>query len=160
MLYVHSRSVLVEFVLWCAVCCAFAGMLQPTSGTAYIGGHDIRTNMSAIRESLGICPQFDILWPDITVAEHLQLYAVIKGATYAQAGMQAQQAAAEVSPAMHALPGSVGLTPCAGILQQSAHTCCRCVSTSFWCGVCWAQMHTVLRFLTSSVSCKPFCKHV
>lgn len=74
-----------------------AGMLQPTSGTAYIGGHDIRTNMAAIRQSLGICPQFDILWPDITVAEHLQLYAVIKGATYAQASTQAQKAAAEVS---------------------------------------------------------------
>jgi ABC-type Na+ transport system ATPase subunit NatA len=107
MLYVHIRSVLVDFVLWPAVCCALAGMLQPTSGTAYIGGHNIRTNMSAIRESLGICPQFDILWPDITVAEHLQLYAVIKGATYAQAGMQAQQAAAEVSPAMHVPPSSV-----------------------------------------------------
>lgn len=72
-------------------------MLQPTSGTAYIGGHDIRTNMAAIRQSLGICPQFDILWPDITVAEHLQLYAVIKGATYAQASTQAQKAAAEVT---------------------------------------------------------------
>jgi broad specificity phosphatase PhoE len=52
--------------------------------------------MAAIRQSLGICPQFDILWPDITVREHLQLYAVIKGSTYAQASMQAQQAAAEV----------------------------------------------------------------
>lgn len=71
-------------------------MLQPTLGTAYIGGSDIRTSMAAIRESLGICPQFDILWPDITVAEHLQLYAVIKGATYAQASTQARQAAAEV----------------------------------------------------------------
>lgn len=72
------------------------GMLQPTSGTAYIGGNDIRTNMAAIRESLGICPQFDILWPDISVQEHLQLYAVIKGATYEEAKIQAQQAAAEV----------------------------------------------------------------
>jgi ABC-type Na+ transport system ATPase subunit NatA len=71
-------------------------MLQPTSGTAHIGGHDICSGMAAIRESLGICPQFDILWPDISVREHLQLYAVIKGATYADAGTQARQAAAEV----------------------------------------------------------------
>jgi ABC-type uncharacterized transport system ATPase subunit len=73
-----------------------AGMLQPTSGTALIGGRDIRTSMAAIRQSLGICPQFDILWPDITVAEHLQLYAVIKGAVGRDAAQQAQQAAAEV----------------------------------------------------------------
>jgi ABC-type multidrug transport system ATPase subunit len=40
--------------------------------------------------------QFDILWPDITVREHLVLYAVIKGATWAEAGSVAEQAAAEV----------------------------------------------------------------
>jgi hypothetical protein len=39
----------------CAQCCA--GMLQPSAGTAYIAGHDITTNMAAIRRSLGICPQ-------------------------------------------------------------------------------------------------------
>lgn len=150
MLYVHSRSVLVEFVLWCAVCCAFAGMLQPTSGTAYIGGHDIRTNMSAIRESLGICPQFDILWPDITVAEHLQLYAVIKGATYAQAGMQAQQAAAEVRPAMHVPPSSVDLTCCATALHTRVHACClavcRVLCAGLNCTLSWVMSHySVLR---------------
>lgn len=145
MLYVHSRSVLVEFVLWCAVCCAFAGMLQPTSGTAYIGGHDIRTNMSAIRESLGICPQFDILWPDITVAEHLQLYAVIKGATYAQAGMQAQQAAAEVSPALHVPPSSVDLTCCSTALHTRVHACCLAVCrvpcAGLNCTLWWVMSH-------------------
>jgi len=29
----------------------------------------------------GVCPQFDLLWPDLTVKEHLQLYARIKGVT-------------------------------------------------------------------------------
>ncbi|WIA08739.1 hypothetical protein OEZ85_008162 [Tetradesmus obliquus] len=72
------------------------GMLQPTAGTAYIAGHDITTSMAAIRRSLGICPQFDILWPDISVREHLGLYAVIKGASWAEAGGVAEQAAAEV----------------------------------------------------------------
>lgn len=71
-------------------------MLQPTSGTAYIGGADITTSMSVIRHSLGICPQFDILWPDITVLEHLVMYAVIKGASWNDAYKEARQAAAEV----------------------------------------------------------------
>ncbi|KAF6260985.1 hypothetical protein COO60DRAFT_831207 [Scenedesmus sp. NREL 46B-D3] len=85
------------------------GMLQPTAGTAYIGGHDITTDMAAIRRSLGICPQFDILWPDITVREHLVLYAVIKGATWAEAGSVAEQAAAEVglSDKLHSLAGEL-----------------------------------------------------
>jgi ABC-type multidrug transport system ATPase subunit len=39
------------------LCACHAGMLQPTSGTAYIAGHDITTSMAAIRQSLGICPQ-------------------------------------------------------------------------------------------------------
>ena len=56
-----------------------AGMIAPTSGDAVINGLSIRDSMSAIRQSLGVCPQFDILWPDISVREHLQLYAAIKG---------------------------------------------------------------------------------
>ena len=33
------------------------GMYTPNSGTAYILGHDIRTQMSRIRTSIGFCPQ-------------------------------------------------------------------------------------------------------
>jgi len=88
-----------------------AGMLQPTSGTAFIGGHDIRTSMGIIRQSLGICPQFDILWPDISVREHLQLYAVIKGATWGDAHSSAQQAAAEVRHLKSFSSVAVGLLP-------------------------------------------------
>lgn len=54
-------------------------MIAPTSGDAVINGLSIRDSMPAIRQSLGVCPQFDILWPDISVREHLQLYAAIKG---------------------------------------------------------------------------------
>lgn len=95
-------------------------MLQPTSGTAFIGGHDIRTSMGIIRQSLGICPQFDILWPDITVAEHLQLYAVIKGATWADASTQVQHAAAEVRLPATILAKSAGRAPAIDICSRSA----------------------------------------
>jgi ABC-type multidrug transport system ATPase subunit len=71
-------------------------MLQPSSGTALIHGRDIRTHMAAIRTSLGICPQFDVLWPDLTVREHLQLYARIKGLDRAAAAQAAADAAEEV----------------------------------------------------------------
>lgn len=28
---------------------------------------------------MGVCPQFDLLWPDLTVEEHLYFYARLKG---------------------------------------------------------------------------------
>lgn len=28
---------------------------------------------------VGICPQFDILWEDVTVYEHLKIFGLIKG---------------------------------------------------------------------------------
>ncbi|KAF8072728.1 Abca17 [Scenedesmus sp. PABB004] len=70
---------------------ARAGMLQPSGGSARINGLDIATRMPAIRQSLGICPQ-----PDITVAEHLALYAAIKGADRREAETAALRAAVEV----------------------------------------------------------------
>jgi len=32
------------------------GMLKPTSGNAYLLGHDITTNMTEIRKHMGYCP--------------------------------------------------------------------------------------------------------
>ncbi|GAB4821282.1 hypothetical protein N2152v2_008328 [Parachlorella kessleri] len=55
------------------------GLLKPTSGDALINGLSVRHDMAAIRHSLGVCPQFDVLWPAITVREHLELFAAIKG---------------------------------------------------------------------------------
>ncbi|KAL4454192.1 hypothetical protein ABPG74_012149 [Tetrahymena malaccensis] len=55
------------------------GMLSPTSGTAYIKGLDIRKDMDQIRKFLGVCPQHDILFDQLTVKEHLELFATLKG---------------------------------------------------------------------------------
>ncbi|KAI4871756.1 hypothetical protein NFI96_009156 [Prochilodus magdalenae] len=38
------------------------GLFPPTSGTAYIYGRDIRTDMDTIRQSLGMCPQHNIIF--------------------------------------------------------------------------------------------------
>ena len=54
-------------------------MLAPTAGDAQIDGKSITRHMGVIRRDLGVCPQFDILWPQISVLEHLELYAAIKG---------------------------------------------------------------------------------
>ena len=72
------------------------GMLPPTSGDALMMGRSILTDMPAIRQDLGCCPQFDILWPEITVLEHLRIYAAIKGFWGRDAEDAALAAAAEV----------------------------------------------------------------
>ena len=54
------------------------GLFQPTSGTAYVNGLDIRTSMDDIHMNMGVCPQDNILWGDLTGPEHLRFYGRIK----------------------------------------------------------------------------------
>uniref|UniRef100_A0A8C4ISX3 ATP-binding cassette, sub-family A (ABC1), member 4b n=1 Tax=Dicentrarchus labrax TaxID=13489 RepID=A0A8C4ISX3_DICLA len=61
------------------------GIFPPTSGTAYIYGRDIRTDMDIIRSSMGMCPQYNILFKHLTVKEHILFYALLKGRTQAEA---------------------------------------------------------------------------
>ncbi|CAG9761787.1 unnamed protein product [Ceutorhynchus assimilis] len=55
------------------------GMFTPTSGTAIVSGYDIRSNMDGVRDSLGLCPQHNIIFDDLTVAEHIYFFSRLKG---------------------------------------------------------------------------------
>ena len=55
------------------------GLFQQTSGEAYIAGYSTRTDIQRIRKILGMCPQHDILWDDLTAEEHLELFGDMKG---------------------------------------------------------------------------------
>ncbi|XP_046522803.1 phospholipid-transporting ATPase ABCA3 isoform X2 [Equus quagga] len=55
------------------------GLFPPTSGRAYISGYEISQDMVQIRKNLGLCPQHDVLFDNLTVAEHLYFYAQLKG---------------------------------------------------------------------------------
>lgn len=72
------------------------GMLAPTSGDAFINGKSIRTNMEDIREDVGICLQHDCLFPLLTVKEHLQFFAAVKG-LYEQNSKEAAEASITMS---------------------------------------------------------------
>uniref|UniRef100_A0A8C6P4U4 P-type phospholipid transporter n=1 Tax=Nothobranchius furzeri TaxID=105023 RepID=A0A8C6P4U4_NOTFU len=61
------------------------GMFPPTSGTATIYDKDIRTDMDSVRMSLGMCPQHNILFHHMTVAEHILFYSLLKGSPIAEA---------------------------------------------------------------------------
>lgn len=55
------------------------GMFQPNYGNAWIGGYDIKTSVEKAQLQMGVCPQFDLLWPQLTVSQHLYFYARLKG---------------------------------------------------------------------------------
>ena len=55
------------------------GMIESNAGDININGLSLREGLGQIRRSMGVCPQFDILWPTLTVFEHLQIYAAFKG---------------------------------------------------------------------------------
>lgn len=60
------------------------GIYPPSSGTAYAAGFDIRRQMDQVYLNVGVCPQHDILWEDLTVEEHLLFYGRLRGVTAAE----------------------------------------------------------------------------
>jgi ATP-binding cassette subfamily A (ABC1) protein 3 len=52
------------------------GMIEPTSGFIEVLG---ATELTDIRAQLGVCPQHDTLYDELTVEEHLRLYGTFRG---------------------------------------------------------------------------------
>lgn len=55
------------------------GLFPPSAGSAHINGKSILTDMEGIRESLGLCPQHNVLFDRLTVKEHLTFFINLKG---------------------------------------------------------------------------------
>ncbi|KAG9307579.1 hypothetical protein G9A89_023144 [Geosiphon pyriformis] len=55
-----------------------SGLTPSTSGDALLYGLSVREDMDEIRKIMGVCPQHDILFNDLTAREHIELYAGIK----------------------------------------------------------------------------------
>ena len=47
-------------------------------GDAYFYGLSVRQDLDAVHTILGVCPQHDILWGDLTAQEHMELFANLK----------------------------------------------------------------------------------
>ncbi|XP_035262804.1 ATP-binding cassette sub-family A member 5 [Anguilla anguilla] len=57
-----------------------AGDLEPTAGQVLMGDYSTEFQRGEMPlEHLGYCPQVSPLWPKITLQEHLEIYAAIKG---------------------------------------------------------------------------------
>ncbi|CAD2216723.1 ATP-binding protein cassette protein subfamily A, member 9 [Angomonas deanei] len=55
------------------------GMLAADKGDCIIYGKSIVKQKRKARQEIGLCPQHNILWPKLTVREHLDYYAALKG---------------------------------------------------------------------------------
>ena len=55
------------------------GLLPATSGEATVNDIMIFEEMSKVREMLGVCPQHDVLFEELTPEEHLRIFAAFKG---------------------------------------------------------------------------------
>jgi ABC-type multidrug transport system ATPase subunit len=55
------------------------GLLQPTSGTATVNGHDIIQDAEAVKRSIGYMNQAFSLYRDLTVAENLNFFGGVYG---------------------------------------------------------------------------------
>ena len=66
------------------------GIYQATSGSALYNNINILNsiNMGFFREKLGICPQHDILFNNLNVKEHLEMFSIFKGVDSEQIKME------------------------------------------------------------------------
>ncbi|XP_078526803.1 phospholipid-transporting ATPase ABCA7 [Lissotriton helveticus] len=67
------------------------GLIPPSSGTAYVLGRDIRTEMDSVRTAMGMCPQHNVLFDILTVEEHVWFYGRLKGLTNEQVKEESKQ---------------------------------------------------------------------
>ncbi|XP_052680751.1 phospholipid-transporting ATPase ABCA3-like [Crassostrea angulata] len=55
------------------------GFIPSTSGSARVNGYDINTDISSVRGSLGLCPQHNTLFDNLTVKQQLEFHFKLKG---------------------------------------------------------------------------------
>jgi len=55
------------------------GLLRPSSGVVNVFGMRMPQDITAIRHIMGFCPQHDVLFNDLTVSSHIDLFMVITG---------------------------------------------------------------------------------
>uniref|UniRef100_A0A8D2E234 ABC transporter domain-containing protein n=1 Tax=Sciurus vulgaris TaxID=55149 RepID=A0A8D2E234_SCIVU len=70
-----------------------SGLFPPSGGSALVLGHDVQSSMAAIRPSLGVCPQHNVL---LTVDEHLWFYGRLKGLRAAAVASEQQRLVQDV----------------------------------------------------------------
>jgi len=82
----NGRFLLGDFTVThnSTTCNMLCGYFSPTSGTARISGYDIRDDIDVVHLLMGVCPQDNIIWEDLTGAEHLLFFGRLKNLSGAE----------------------------------------------------------------------------
>ncbi|OTF75870.1 ABC transporter sub-family A-like protein [Euroglyphus maynei] len=67
------------------------GIYPATSGNIYVNGYNIFTQTRLARQSIGLCTQENILFPELTVFEHLKLFAILKNTKFSNVYQEVQR---------------------------------------------------------------------
>ena len=54
------------------------GAIAKSRGEAKIDNIDVEQDISEIRKVIGVCPQFDILWEEMTAGQHIEMFHRLK----------------------------------------------------------------------------------
>ena len=73
-----------------------SGTLTPTSGAVYVAGENILQNISNVYRLVGVCPQFDIVWSELSVEEHLFFQARQRGVPASNVYAEVQRVAIQI----------------------------------------------------------------
>ena len=57
------------------------GLIAPSQGSVRLYGQDAVQEKDIFQQFVGLCPQFDIFYPDLTSLQHLQFYSKLRGLT-------------------------------------------------------------------------------
>ena len=60
------------------------GMIHQTAGTVRLMQRPLEEGSEKLFQEVGICPQFDCIWENLTAIEHLSLFGRIKGLSKAE----------------------------------------------------------------------------
>ncbi|XP_018027772.1 phospholipid-transporting ATPase ABCA1 [Hyalella azteca] len=67
------------------------GVYTASGGTAEIQGYDITSNLKQARAQVGLCPQHNTLFADLSVKQHLLFFAQLKGCSKSEASREAKE---------------------------------------------------------------------
>ena len=84
------------------------GLTSPSSGQAFLCGESVADDLDGVRTALGVCPQFDCLWDDLTALEHMRLFSTIKGLAASRVEAEGRRCLAQVKldHVAHQRPGT------------------------------------------------------
>ncbi|MBK9169883.1 MAG: ABC transporter ATP-binding protein [Bryobacterales bacterium] len=60
------------------------GLIEPTTGEAWVAGHNVHTDVEAVKDCIGYMAQRFGLYTDLTVAENMEFYADLFGVPVAE----------------------------------------------------------------------------